>query len=41
VLVETDDMALVDGVDPALGTKVVVNNNTELDDDTPVQEAKS
>lgn len=41
VLVETDDMALVDGVDPALGTKVVVDNNTELDDDTPVQEAKS
>ena len=38
VLVETDDMALVDGVDPALGTKVVVNNSTELDDDTPVQE---
>jgi RND family efflux transporter MFP subunit len=41
VLVETDDMALIDGVDPALGTKVVVNNNTELDDDTPVEEAKS
>jgi RND family efflux transporter MFP subunit len=41
VLVETDDMALVDGVDPALGTKVVVNNNTELDDDTPVEETKS
>lgn len=41
VLVETDDKALVDGVDPALGTKVVVDNNTELDDDTPVQEAKS
>ena len=41
ILVETDDMALVDGVDPALGTKVVVDNNTELDDDTPVQEAKS
>jgi RND family efflux transporter MFP subunit len=38
VLVETEDMALVDGVDPALGTKVVVNNSTELDDDTPVQE---
>ena len=41
VLVETGDMALIDGVDPALGTKVVINNNTELDDDTPVQEAKS
>ncbi len=41
VLVETDDMALIDGVDPALGTKVVVNNNTELDDDTPVEETKS
>ena len=41
ILVETDDKALVDGVDPALGTKVVVDNNTELDDDTPVQEAKS
>lgn len=41
VLVETDDKALVDGVDPALGTKVVVDNNTELDDDTPVQETKS
>jgi RND family efflux transporter MFP subunit len=41
VLVETDDMALIDGVDPALGTKVVVNNNTELDDDTPVEESKS
>jgi RND family efflux transporter MFP subunit len=41
VLVETADQALIDGVDPALGTKVVVNNNTELDDDTPVQEAKS
>jgi RND family efflux transporter MFP subunit len=41
VLVETEDMALIDGVDPALGTKVVVNNNTELDDDTPVEESKS
>jgi RND family efflux transporter MFP subunit len=41
VLVETEDMALIDGVDPALGTKVVVNNSTELDDDTPVEEAKS
>ena len=41
VLVETDEMALIDGVDPALGTKVVVNNSTELDDDTPVVEAKS
>jgi RND family efflux transporter MFP subunit len=40
VLVETEDMALIDGVDPALGTKVVIDNNTELDDDTPVQEAK-
>jgi RND family efflux transporter MFP subunit len=41
VLVETDDMALIDGIDPALGTKVVVDNTTELDDDTPVQETKS
>jgi RND family efflux transporter MFP subunit len=40
VLVETDDMALIDpaGFDPALGTRVVVSGNTELDDDTPVQE---
>jgi RND family efflux transporter MFP subunit len=41
VLVETDDMALIDGVDPALGTKVVIAGNAELDDDTPVQESKS
>ena len=37
VLVETDDMALIDGLDPALGSDVVVTNNSELDDDTPVK----
>jgi RND family efflux transporter MFP subunit len=43
VLIETDDMALIDpdSFDPALGTRVVVSGNTELDDDTPVEEAKS
>jgi len=41
VLAETNDMALIDNFDPALGTKVVVSGNAELDDDTPVQEAKS
>jgi RND family efflux transporter MFP subunit len=40
VLVETDDMALIDGLDPALGSQVVISGNSELDDDTPVQEAK-
>src|SRR5882762_2455126 len=40
ILVETDDMALIDGLDPALGTDVVVSGNSELDDDTPVEEAK-
>ena len=41
--IETDDMALIDpdSFDPALGTRVVVSGNTELDDDTPVEEAKS
>ena len=38
VLVETDDMALIEGLDPALGSQVVVSGNSELDDDTPVQE---
>jgi RND family efflux transporter MFP subunit len=38
VLVETDDMALIDGLDPALGSQVVVSGNSELEDDTPVQE---
>jgi len=37
VLVETDDMALIDGLDPALGSDVVISNNSELDDDTPVK----
>ncbi|HEY4264292.1 MAG TPA: efflux RND transporter periplasmic adaptor subunit [Micropepsaceae bacterium] len=37
VLVETDDMAIIDGLDPALGTQVVISGNSELDDDTPVQ----
>ena len=42
VLVETDDMALIDGLDPALGSDVVISNNSELDDDTPVKvEGKS
>jgi RND family efflux transporter MFP subunit len=43
ILVETDDMALIDpnSFDPALGTRVVISGNTELDDDTPVEEAKS
>jgi hypothetical protein len=40
VLVETDDQALIDGFDPALGTRVVIQGNTELDDDTPVEETK-
>lgn len=40
ILVETDDMALIEGLDPALGTNVVVSGNSELDDDTPVEEAK-
>lgn len=38
VLVETDDMALIDGLDPALGSQVVVSGNSELEDDTPVVE---
>jgi RND family efflux transporter MFP subunit len=38
VLVETDEMALIDGLDPALGSQVVISGNAELDDDTPVQE---
>ncbi len=37
ILVETDDMALIDGLDPALGSDVVISNNSELDDDTPVK----
>jgi RND family efflux transporter MFP subunit len=40
VLVETEDQALIDGFDPALGTRVVIMGNTELDDDTPVEETK-
>ena len=40
VLVETNDQALIDGFDPALGTRVVIMGNTELDDDTPVEETK-
>jgi hypothetical protein len=31
-------MALIDGLDPALGSQVVISGNAELDDDTPVQE---
>ena len=40
VLVDTNDQALIDGFDPALGTRVVIMGNTELDDDTPVEETK-
>lgn|SRR5215471_7323221 len=40
VLAETNDSALIDGFDPALGTRVVIMGNTELDDDTPVEETK-
>jgi hypothetical protein len=31
-------MALIDGLDPALGSQVVISGNAELDDDTLVQE---
>jgi len=40
ILVETGDMALIEGLDPALGSAVVISGNSELDDDTPVEEAK-
>jgi len=33
-------MALIEGLNPALGSQVVVSGNSELDDDTPVEEAK-